>query len=192
MINFNSCLLKDLEEHMHVVKSINGELLSKVELAVEIMISTLQKDGSVYVLGNGGSAGDSQHFVAEMVGRFLMERAPLRFFALTTNSSIITAIGNDYSYYDVFARQVQAAVRTNDTLVAISTSGNSANVIKAIEVAKERGCSVIGLTGQNGGKMKDLCDLLIHAPSNSTPRIQEIHILFIHMMCNLLEKRLFT
>lgn len=192
MVDQKKLMFEEIQENIRTMRSIDDELLVKVEKAVEIILDTLRGDGAVYVMGNGGSAGDSQHFVAEMVGRFMMERAPLRFFALSTNTSIITAIGNDYTYDHVFTRQIQAAVRPNDTVIGISTSGNSGNVLKAMEASKEMNCKTIGLTGKDGGKMNDLCDVLLNVPSNSTPRIQEVHILLIHIISNLLEKRLFA
>lgn len=192
LIDQKKLMLDEIHSHIHTMQSIDDELLSGVEQAVDVLVDTLNGGGAVYVMGNGGSAGDAQHFVAEMVGRFMMERAPLRFFALSTNTSILTAIGNDYTYDHVFTRQVQAAVRPNDTVIGISTSGNSGNVLKALEAAKEMQCKVIGFTGSDGGKMRFLCDVLLNVPSNSTPRIQEVHILLIHIICNLLEKRLFA
>lgn len=185
-------MLDEINEHIKTMQRIDDSLLSNVEEAVELIINTIKADGAVYVMGNGGSAGDAQHFVAEMVGRFMMERAPLRFFALTTNTSILTAIGNDYTYDHVFTRQVEAAVRPGDLVIGISTSGNSSNIVKAIEAAKALECKVIGLTGEHGGTMKPVCDVLLNVPSNATPRIQEVHILLIHIICNLVEKELFA
>ena len=140
--------------------------------------------------GNGGSAADAQHIVAELTGRCFRDRKPLRALALHANTSSLTAIGNDYGYEEVFAREVRAHGRPGDVLMALSTSGNSANVVRAIEVAREQGIAVAGLTGAHGGKMRDLCDVCLCVPSTSTPRIQECHILIGHAVCELLEKLL--
>jgi D-sedoheptulose 7-phosphate isomerase len=191
-MHIRNLILDEFEQHSAVIKKIDEQIYESLEKAVSLMVETLNNDGAVYVMGNGGSAADAQHFVAEMVGRFLMERAPLRFFALTTNTSILTAIGNDYSFDRVLARQVEAAVRPNDIIIGISTSGNSSNVISAFEAGKSKGCKLIGLTGQSGGKMASLCDVVIGVPSDSTPRIQETHILYIHILSMILEQQLFA
>ena len=138
--------------------------------------------------GNGGSAADAQHIAAELTGRFFRDRRPLRALPLHGNISSLTAIGNDYGYDEVFAREVGAHGREGDVLLAISTSGNSPNVLRAIEAARQQRMAVIGLTGADGGKMRDLCDICLHVPSRSTPRIQECHILIGHTICELLER----
>ena len=140
--------------------------------------------------GNGGSAADAQHLAAELMGRFMIDRAPLPAMALTVNSSAMTAIANDYSYEEVFDRQLRGIGRSGDVLVAISTSGNSGNVVRAIEAAREINILTIGLTGESGGRMGNLCDICIRVPSASTPRIQEMHIAVGHCLCELVEAAL--
>ncbi len=191
-MDIRNLISQELEQHLAVVRKIDDRIYESLEKAVSLMVDTLNNDGAVYVMGNGGSAADAQHFVAEMVGRFLMERAPLRFFALTTNTSILTAIGNDYTFDRVLARQVEAAVKPNDVVIGISTSGNSSNIISAFEAAKQIGCKLIGMTGESGGKMASICDVLIGVPSESTPRIQEAHILYIHILSLIIEQKLFA
>ena len=140
--------------------------------------------------GNGGSAADAQHIAAELTGRFLKDRRALRALALHANGSALTAIGNDYGYDEIFARELSAHARPGDVLLAISTSGNSPNILKAIQAAREYGVVVIGLTGESGGKMRSVCDLCLCAPSDRTARIQEMHITIGHTLCQLLEERL--
>jgi D-sedoheptulose 7-phosphate isomerase len=166
-------------------------LISKLVDVSSICINTFKKDGKILIAGNGGSAADAQHFAGELVSRFHFDRPALSAIALTTDSSILTAIGNDYGYEDVFARQIQAHGRSGDVFIAISTSGNSANILKAIQTAKAIGLVVIGLTGRSGGKMKDMCDVCLCAPSDSTPRIQECHLFFEHTLCACIEESLF-
>ena len=166
-------------------------LISKLVDVSSICINTFKKDGKILIAGNGGSAADAQHFAGELVSRFHFDRPALSAIALTTDSSILTAIGNDYGYEDVFARQIQAHGRSGDVFIAISTSGNSANILKAIQTAKAIGLVVIGLTGLSGGKMKDMCDVCLCAPSDSTPRIQECHLFFEHTLCACIEESLF-
>jgi D-sedoheptulose 7-phosphate isomerase len=144
--------------------------------------------GVLLVCGNGGSAADAQHIAAELTGRFLRDRRPLPALALHANTSSLTAIGKDYGYDEVFAREVRAHGRRGDVLLAISTSGNSGNVVRAIEAAQDKSMAVVGLTGEHGGKMRDLCDVCLCVPSRSTPRIQECHILIGHTICELLER----
>ncbi len=164
---------------------------SKIAEAARLFIATFQADGKVLFCGNGGSASDAQHIAAELSGRFYIDRPPLYAEALHVNSSFVTAVANDYGYEAVFARMVAAAGRPGDILVAISTSGNSPGIVKAIEMAKEKGMTVVGMTGASGGEMKDRCDLLLNVPSTDTPRIQEAHILIGHIVCEIVEKELF-
>ena len=166
-------------------------LLTSLELVCNKCIASYRSNGKLIIAGNGGSAADAQHFAGELVSRFNFDRPPLSAIALTTDSSILTAIGNDYGYENVFARQIQAHGRTGDVFIAISTSGNSPNILKAIEAAKSIGLVVIGLTGRSGGKMKDMCDVCLCAPSDSTPRIQECHLFFEHTLCACIEESLF-
>lgn len=169
----------------------DDQLLSRLEQVSNLFIKCFQKSGKVLFCGNGGSAADAQHIAAELSGRYKLDRKPLFSEALHVNSSFMTAVANDYAYDEVYARMVEAAGRTGDILVAISTSGNSSNVIKAIQRAKGAGMTVVGMTGSTGGEMKDLCDVLLNVPSNNTPRIQEAHILMGHIICELTEKGLF-
>jgi D-sedoheptulose 7-phosphate isomerase len=162
-----------------------------LDSAVSYCLAAYGASGKILIAGNGGSAADAQHFAGELVSRFYFDRPPLAAIALTTDSSILTAIGNDYGYEDVFARQVQALGRKGDVFIAISTSGNSPNILKAIEAAKSLGLVVIGLTGRSGGKMKALCDVCLCAPSDSTPRIQECHLVIEHSLCACIEESLF-
>ena len=167
------------------------ELLSAIEDAASACINTFTNKGKVLFCGNGGSAADAQHLAAEFSGRFYYDRDPLDSEALHVNTSYLTAVANDYSYDEVYARLVKAKGAEGDVLIALSTSGNSSNILKAIEAAHQKGMITIGLTGQSGGKMKDLCDLLINIPSTDTPRIQESHILVGHIICELVESSLF-
>lgn len=177
-----SLFLDEIDSHkktLEELKTINADVLK----ACEMIANTLKNGGKVLVCGNGGSAADSQHFAAELTGRYKTERSPLCGIALTTDTSAITAIGNDYGYDEVFARQVGGIGRSGDILVGISTSGNSKNILNALEVAKRLKIKTIGLSGKGGGKMNGLCDLNLVVPSNDTARIQEMHILIIHTIC---------
>jgi D-sedoheptulose 7-phosphate isomerase len=178
-------------EHLEVAKAL-PTLAPEVSKAVDMIYSSLSAGGHLFLAGNGGSAADAQHIAAELTGRFFLERQPIRASALHGNSSALTAIGNDYGYEHVFARELTAHARPGDVLVGISTSGNSANILRAIEAARSCKVGVIGLTGDSGGKMKSVCDLCICAPSKSTPRIQEMHITIGHAICEILEERLAT
>ena len=175
------------DEHLAVATALRP-LAADVDRAVAIIAKSMAAGGALLVCGNGGSAADAQHITAELTGRFFRDRKPLRAMALHANTSSLTAIGNDYGYEEVFAREVCAHGRQGDVLMAISTSGNSRNVVRAVEAAREKRMAVIGLTGDQGGKIRDLCDVCIRVPSTSTPRIQECHILIGHAMCELLER----
>jgi len=176
-------------EHLEVAKALH-ELTSHVSDAVDIIGPSLAAGGQLLIAGNGGSAADAQHIAAELTGRFRRERKPLSALALHTNTSALTAIGNDYGYEYVFAREFSAHAKPGDVLLAISTSGNSLNILRTIEAARRVNVSVIGLTGESGGKMRDTCDLCLCVPSMSTARIQEMHITIGHAICELLEERL--
>ena len=162
---------------------------SLVTLA-DLIADRVRKGGKVLTFGNGGSAADGQHFAGELVGRFTKEGPPIPALALTTDSSIMTAVGNDYGYEYIFKRQVEAHARPADIAIGFSTSGNSKNVLEAMQVAKSRGLLTVGLTGEGGGKLAALVDHLFAAPSRNTPRIQEVHHLMNHILCELLEERL--
>ncbi len=152
--------------------------------------SALANGSTVFWCGNGGSAADSQHLAAELVGRFKKDRRPLRSVALTTDTSVLTCVANDYSYEDIFARQVEALSRPGDVLVGISTSGQSENILRAVKMARSLGLQTLGLLGKDGGVAKDLVDQAIVIPSESTARIQEAHILIGHILCDLIEQEL--
>ncbi len=181
-----------LAAHRDVIARVEQELTPRIAEMVELMVDTFQRGGKVLVMGNGGSAADAQHFVAEIVGRFKMERRGLPALALSTDTSILTAIGNDYGFDRVFSRQVEALAATGDLVIGISTSGNSPNVLLALQLARETGCRTVGLLGKDGGSIKDVCDLALIVPTADTPRVQEAHITIIHIVCDLLEKTLFT
>jgi D-sedoheptulose 7-phosphate isomerase len=167
------------------------ELLKLVEKVSSVIIDAYKNGKKTLLAGNGGSAADAQHIAGELVARFYFDRPALPSIALTTDSSVMTAIGNDYGYERLFARQVQALGNEGDVFIGISTSGNSPNIIKALEACKEKGIITVGLTGLNGGKMAEMCDFCIKVPSNETPRIQEVHILVGHIICCIVEEELF-
>jgi len=170
----------------------NSELLSKISQVSQELIKAFKNDKKVLLCGNGGSAADAQHIAAELSGRFYFDREPLFAEALHVNTSYLTAVANDYSYDEVYSRLVKAKGRAGDILIGISTSGNSKNIIKAIELANQIGMITIGMTGETGGKMRDICKYLINVPSNITPRIQEAHIMIGHIICEIVEKELFN
>lgn len=169
-------------------------LAEPIERAIELMFTALSNGNKILACGNGGSAADSQHFAAELVGRFERERLPLPAMALTTDSSILTAVGNDYSYKEIFSKQVQAFGQSGDILLAFSTSGNSANVMAAIDVALERDMHVVALTGKGGGAIgQQLTELDVHicVPHDRTARIQEVHLVVLHAICDGIDVALF-
>lgn len=181
-----------LEEKKRIFKELEKcGYAEQIEKIVDVMQVCLKSKHKILLAGNGGSAADAQHFAGEMVGRFLMEREAVSAIALTTDSSVVTCIANDYGYENVFARQVEGLGVKGDIFVAISTSGNSENLVKALQTAKEKEMFTVGFLGKDGGKMKDFCDYALIVPSESTPRIQEIHTLTVHILCELLEKGLF-
>ena len=171
------------------MRGLEGEAAS-ISAIIECLVTALKSGGKILLCGNGGSAADAQHVAAEFVGRFAKERAAWPAIALTANSSTVTAIGNDYGFEYIFSRQVEALAKKGDVVVGISTSGNSGNVLKALAEGKKRGCTTIGMTGKNGGKLRTLADISISVPSDETPRIQETHILAWHIICELVEKEL--
>ncbi len=166
-------------------------LVQQIQTVTEVITKAFQKGNAVYFAGNGGSAADAQHLAAEFSGRFYKDRKALPSDALHCNTSYLTAVANDYSYDVIYARLLEGLAKPGDVLVGISTSGNSGNIVKAFEMAKTIGVTTIGFTGQKGGQMKDLGDYLINVPSNTTPRIQESHILVGHIICELVEINIF-
>ena len=179
----------NLREHQRLFERL-AALAEPIREAGERLSAALAQGGKVLLCGNGGSAADSQHIAAELTGRFVRDRRPLAALALTTDTSALTCIANDYSFDEVFARQVAALGAPGDCLLGISTSGNSRNVIKAVEAARERGLQVIGLLGRDGGALRALCDLAVVVPSDSTARIQEAHAFIGHTLCGLIESTL--
>jgi D-sedoheptulose 7-phosphate isomerase len=182
-----------IQDHISVQERIlqDEKLLKTLNQVIQCCIATFQQDGKILFCGNGGSAADAQHIAAELSGRFYMDRPPLFAEALHVNSSFFTAVCNDYSFEDVYARAVQAMGKANDILFCISTSGNSENVLRAARKAKTLDLTVIGMSGESGGKLANLCDFLLNVPSTDTPRIQEGHILLGHIICELVEASLF-
>lgn len=179
---------KEIELNRKTTESLlSGETVSAIEEAAKMIISSLEKRGKIIVFGNGGSAADSQHMVAEFVGRFRKERKGMPAIALTTNTSSITALSNDYGYDVTFKRQLEALGTEDDVVIGISTSGNAKNVIEALTYAKDNKISSIAITGKDGGKIKSLSDVSIIVRSDNTPNIQEAHILIIHIICGLVE-----
>ena len=169
----------------------NKELVQRIDEFKSIIIAAYRNGAKVLFCGNGGSAADAQHIAAELSGRFYLDRKPLYAEALHCNPSYMTSVSNDYGFENVFSRAVEAFAHKGDVLVGISTSGNSANVLKACEKAREMGVSIVAMTGNDGGKMAQLSDLLINVPSTDTPRIQEAHIMIGHIVCELVENELF-
>lgn len=173
------------------IARVNGaleEIQYEFSQAVKIISEGLRQGKCLIVFGNGGSAAQAEHLVAELVGRFERERAPIGALALTCGSSVLTAVGNDYGFEEVFTRQLRALARPGDIVLAISTSGNSRNVLRALEVAHEKKLRTIGLTGRHGGQMRERVDLCLCVPSDSTPRIQEAHLIICHILCSLVER----
>ncbi|MBC7488984.1 MAG: phosphoheptose isomerase [Glaciimonas sp.] len=190
----NQRILAHFQESAELKSNAAAELVKPIAAALELMFSALSNGNKILCCGNGGSAADSQHFAAELVGRFERERLPLPAMALTTDTSIITAIANDYNYNEIFSKQVQAFGQAGDVLLAFTTSGNSANILAAIDVALERNMRVVALTGKGGGAMNQrLTDADVHicVPHDRTARIQEVHLLAIHCLCDGIDVALF-
>ena len=177
-------------EHQKIIALVQEQCAEGISAIGDLMVTVLQQGGTIYWCGNGGSAADSQHLAAELVGRFKGDRRALRSAALSTDSSVLTCVANDYCFDAIFARQIEALGRAGDLLVGISTSGNSDNVLCALQAAKALGLQTVGLLGKDGGKAKALVDHAIVIPSNTTARIQEAHILIGHCLCDLIEEGL--
>ncbi|MDG5467706.1 D-sedoheptulose 7-phosphate isomerase [Deltaproteobacteria bacterium IMCC39524] len=182
---------RQMKAHIEVVRSVEEQLAEAITASVEMLVDALRNGKKVLLMGNGGSAADAQHFAAEMVGRFLMERKALPAIALTTDTSILTAVGNDYGFNEIFKRQVEALAEPGDVVFGISTSGKSVNVKRAIDAGKDIGAKTLGLLGCDGGDIASVVDLHLTVPSSETPRIQEAHLVIIHIICDLVEKGLF-
>ncbi|PIF04285.1 MAG: phosphoheptose isomerase [Arcobacter sp.] len=173
--------------HLETINNVIGSMEDDIEKASIIIVEALKNGNKVLLCGNGGSAADAQHIAAELTGRYKSQRRGLAGIALTTDTSALTAIGNDYGYDRVFDRQVEAIARKGDVVIGISTSGNSKNVVSALKLAQEFACKTIGFTGRDGGIMNDFCDINLIVPSDNTPRIQEMHILFGHIICQIID-----
>jgi len=184
---------QEIEESINIKQHIlkDKKLIKQIIKVSKSLIKAYKKGNKLLLAGNGGSAADAQHISAELVSRFYLERKALSAIALTTDTSIITAIGNDYGFDDIFVRQIEANGNKGDIFLAISTSGNSKNIIKAIKQAKKQNIIVVGLTGAKESKMDKLCDITIKVPSKITPRVQEIHILIGHLICDIVEREMF-
>lgn len=170
----------------------NDILIRKIELVSDTIIDCFNGDGKVLLCGNGGSAADAQHIAAELSGRFYFDREPLYAEALHVNSSYLTAVANDYSFDDIYSRLIKGIGKSNDILIGFSTSGNSKNIINAFNAANNIGMTTIAFTGEDGGKLRDICDYIIDVPSCDTPRIQESHIMIGHIICEIVEKLMFN
>lgn len=185
-MNSQHIILKSINDHQAAVAAL-VRMAPEIEVLAIRLKQCLADGGKIVLMGNGGSAADCQHIAAELVGRFKRERRGMPALALTTDTSILTSIGNDYGFEHIFARQVEAVCGPNDVLIGISTSGNSGNVVRAIETGKQLGIYCVGLLGGNGGKLAAVCDMSLVAPVAETARIQELHILIGHILCELLE-----
>ena len=186
-------IVNQIEEAIQVQQRMlnNDELLGKITISANKCIDSLKSGKKILLAGNGGSAADSQHIAGELVSRFAFDRPGLAAIALTTDTSILTAIGNDYGYECLFSRQIQALGEDGDIFIAYSTSGKSPNILKAITEAKDRGIYTIGLTGNRKAEMNDICDIILEVPSSDTPKIQEGHLIIGHILCGIIENKIF-
>jgi D-sedoheptulose 7-phosphate isomerase len=184
----HSIIKQEINEHIEVSNNTIQQCSKEIELTANICIDCLKQGSKILLFGNGGSASDAQHIAAELVGRYKTERKGLAAIALTTDTSILTSISNDYGYRNVFKRQVEALANKNDVLICISTGGSSVNVLNALEFARELKLKTIGFSGKGGGEFNSLCDINIVVPSDDTARIQEMHILIGHIICNLIDR----
>jgi len=182
-----SIILDEFKKHIAVSSKTMESISDLIEIAANICINSLKNGNKILLIGNGGSAADAQHIAAEIIGRYKLERKGLPAIALTTDTSVITSISNDFGYLSVFTRQVEALANKDDVLIAISTGGSSSNIISAIKLAKELNCKTIGFSGRDGGAFNDLCDVNLLVASDDTPRIQEMHILIGHTICQLID-----
>ena len=186
-----SIIKHEFSEHMKACQNTLDSIADQIETASKICVDSLKNGGKILIMGNGGSAADAQHIAAELVGRYKTERKGLPAIALTTDSSAITSIANDYGFLHVFDRQVEALAHKDDVVIGISTGGTSPNVVNALTTANKLDCKTIGLSGKDGGEFNSLCDVNLLVNSNDTPRIQEMHILIGHTICHLIEQESF-
>ncbi|MEA3352322.1 MAG: D-sedoheptulose 7-phosphate isomerase [Campylobacterota bacterium] len=177
----------EFKSHLETINKVIDIMPDNIAKASEMIIETLKSNNKILLCGNGGSAADAQHIAAELTGRYKSERKGLPAISLATDTSALTAIGNDYGYDRIFDRQVEALANNGDLIIGISTSGNSKNVFNALKLAKQLGCKTVGLSGKEGGDMNEVCDINLVVPSNNTPRIQEMHILIGHTMCQIVD-----
>jgi D-sedoheptulose 7-phosphate isomerase len=182
-------IINELKSHQETINTVlsNSDIQNNILTASQLCVDALKNGNKILLCGNGGSAGDAQHISAELTGRYKCERRSLPAIALTTDTSALTAIGNDYGYERVFDRQLEGLANSGDVVIGISTSGNSQNIINAFIKAKEKSCICIGLTGRDGGAMNDNCDVIVIVPSYNTPRIQEMHILIVNTICQIID-----
>jgi len=186
----NDVIQNEFKTHLETIQKVIDTMEEPLQKAATLAVETLKNGNKILFFGNGGSAADAQHLAAELSGRYKCERRGLPGLALTTDTSALTAIGNDYGYERVFDRQVEALAQKGDLLFGISTSGNSANVINAFKVGQKIGCKILGMSGRDGGAMNQYCDINLVVPSDDTPRIQEMHILFGHTICQIIDNEL--
>jgi D-sedoheptulose 7-phosphate isomerase len=187
--NIQEEIHKIFDESSNIIK-ISSTLSKEIEISVEQILRSLSHGKKIVIMGNGGSAADAQHIAAEFIGRFKMERTSIPAISLTTDTSILTSLGNDYSFDDIFKRQIEGLVNPGDVVIGISTSGNSINVKNALQLARKKNAKTIGLLGKKGGIIKKYADISIIVDSSSTPRIQEVHRLIYHIICELVEKKI--
>ena len=190
---FDKIIIDRIDKSIEIKKNIlmDGDLIKKIDLISQIVIRAYKSNKKVILFGNGGSAADAQHLAAELVNKFYLDRKSLPAIALTVNTSILTAIGNDYSFDQIFSKQLEGIGEEGDIAIGISTSGNSKDVIEGARKAKEKKLCTIAFTGKSGGKLNEIVDICINVPSDDTPRIQEAHIMVGHIICEIVEKELF-
>ena len=188
MPEYLSRLKTEIEENIAVTSEFGQRCLPEIVEAANLILASVRAGGKVIAFGNGGSAAEAEHFVAELVGRYRLDRPPLAAVSLTTDTAVLTSIGNDYGFEQIFSRQLLAIGKTGDIAIAMSTSGNSPNVLAALESARTMGLASIGLTGKTGGKVRSMVDICLMAPSDCTARIQEVHTLMVHLICGFVEE----
>lgn len=189
--DFIQRIVHELESSIHTQQRLLAGHLPTLDTLAQLLVRTLQEGNKILLFGNGGSAADSQHIAAELVSKFRRDRRALPAIALTTDTSILTSISNDYSFESVFSRQIEALGQKGDVAIGISTSGNSPNVLEGVRAAKTKGMVTVGFTGEDGGRLRDCVDICFCAPSQSTPRIQEVHITVAHILCELIEQEFY-